>query len=193
MASDSTRCMLNIKNGDKLLATVNEDLSTFKIKEYNNVLDTPSITVSSDFPDGFADVGAFSIRIKFSDNGADSLKDPEFEFDTGLGSSETYTKEIPSDWTTIYISITVVDPLDGICSITPVTYSINNPFYIKKTKIQITCSTPDSQIYYTSDNSEPNKQSNLYSDIFEVEEGTTIKAKAYKEGYIESDIHFLTI
>ena len=61
------------------------------------------------------------------------------------------------------------------------------------TQIQITCSTPDSQIYYTTDNSEPNKQSNLYSDIFEVEEGTTIKAKAYKEGYIESDIAELTI
>ena len=60
-------------------------------------------------------------------------------------------------------------------------------------QIQIFCSTPDSQIYYTTDNSEPNKQSNLYSDIFEVEEGTTIKAKAYKEGYIESDISFLTI
>ena len=70
-------------------------------------------------------------------------------------------------------------------------YSIANPFY--KAKIQITCSTPDSQIYYTSDNSEPNKQSSLYSDIFEVEEGTTIKAKAYKEGYIESDIKTLTI
>lgn len=60
-------------------------------------------------------------------------------------------------------------------------------------QIQISCSTPDSQIYYTLDNSEPNEQSNLYSDIFEVEEGTTIKDKAYKEGYIESDIQTLTI
>lgn len=44
---------------------------------------------------------------------------------------------------------------------------------------------------YTLDNSEPNKQSNLYTDIFEVEEGTTIKAKTYKEGYIESNIQSL--
>ena len=57
-------------------------------------------------------------------------------------------------------------------------YSIANPFY--KAKIQITCSTPDSKIYYTLENSQPNEQSNLYSDIFEVNEGTIIKAKAYK-------------
>lgn len=186
MASDSTRCMLNIKNGDKLLATVNEDLSTFQIKEYNNILDTPSITVSSDFPDGRPDFNSLSIRIKFSDNGADSLNDPEFEFDTGLGGPETYTKEIPSDWKTVYISINIVDPSGGICNIVPVTYSINNPFYIAK--IQITCSTPDSQIYYTTNGNTPTSNSNLYSTPFSANPGTTIKAIGVKEGMLDSDI-----
>lgn len=64
---------------------------------------------------------------------------------------------------------------------------------IEVSPIKISCSTLDSQIHYTLDNSEPNKQSNLYSNIFEVEEGTTIKAKAYKEGYIESDIQDITV
>lgn len=185
MAS-ATRCMLNIKNGDKLLATVNEDLTTFQIKEYNNVLGTPSITVSSDFPDGRPDFNSLSIRIKFSDNGVDSLNDPEFEYDTGLGGSQTYTKEIPSDWKTVYISISVVDPFGGICSIAPVTYSIGNPFYI--TKIQITCSTPDSQIYYTTDGNTPTSSSNLYSTSFTANPGTTIKAIGIKEGMLDSDI-----
>ena len=59
--------------------------------------------------------------------------------------------------------------------------------------VQITCSTPDSQIYYTTNNTEPNQKSILFQKIFTINEGTTIKAKAYKEGYIESDIQSLSV
>ena len=54
--------------------------------------------------------------------------------------------------------------------------------------VQITCSTPDSQIYYTLDGNDPTETSNLYSTQFEVTPSLTIKAKAYKEGYDSSDI-----
>lgn len=55
-------------------------------------------------------------------------------------------------------------------------------------QIQISCSTPDSQIYYTLDNSTPDSSKSLYSNQFEVESGTTIKAIAIKDGYIDSDV-----
>lgn len=59
--------------------------------------------------------------------------------------------------------------------------------------IQISCSTPDSQIYYTTDNSQPDSSKSLYSNQFEVESGTTIKAIAIKDGYINSDIAEYTV
>ena len=81
-----------------------------------------------------------------------------------------------------------------------------NPLYLKNisevtiqnqipltSKIEIFCSTSDSQIYYTTDNSNPNQSSPLYTETFEVEDGTTVKAIAYKEGYIESDIKELNV
>ena len=58
----------------------------------------------------------------------------------------------------------------------------NNP------QIQISCTTEGSSIYYTLDNSTPDSSKSLYSNQFEVESGTTIKAIAIKDGYIDSDI-----
>ena len=55
-------------------------------------------------------------------------------------------------------------------------------------KIQISTSTPQSQIYYTINNSTPTTSSTLYTDIFQVESGTTIKAIGVKEGYENSDV-----
>ena len=55
-------------------------------------------------------------------------------------------------------------------------------------KIQISTSTPQSQIYYTINNSTPTTSSTLYTDIFQVESGTTIKAIGVKEGYLDSDV-----
>ena len=48
--------------------------------------------------------------------------------------------------------------------------------------IQITCSTPGSQIYYTIDSSTPTSNSTLYDNTFQVQTGTTIKAIGIKEG-----------
>ena len=60
-------------------------------------------------------------------------------------------------------------------------------------QIQISCSTPNSQIYYTLDNSTPDSSKSLYSNQFEVESGTIIKAIAIKDGYIDSDIAEYTV
>ena len=55
-------------------------------------------------------------------------------------------------------------------------------------KIQISTSTPESSIYYTINNTTPTTSSTLYTDIFQVESGTTIKAIGVKEGYENSDV-----
>lgn len=57
--------------------------------------------------------------------------------------------------------------------------------------ITINCSTPESRIYYTLDGSIPTESSNLYSEPFELNSTTTIKSKAFKEGYNDSDINSL--
>lgn len=54
--------------------------------------------------------------------------------------------------------------------------------------IQISCSTPDSQIYYTLDNSEPDSSKILYTSSFEVTNTVSIKAIGIKEGYLDSNI-----
>lgn len=65
------------------------------------------------------------------------------------------------------------------------TITLNNPY------IQISCSTSQSQIYYTDDNSNPTSSSNLYSSIFQTEDGNIIKAIATKEGWDDSNIAIL--
>lgn len=67
------------------------------------------------------------------------------------------------------------------------TLQIENQIVLPPT-IQITCSTPESQIYYTTDGNIPSSSSALYSSTFTAEAGTTIKAIAIKEGYIDSDV-----
>lgn len=52
-------------------------------------------------------------------------------------------------------------------------------------KIQITCDTPDSEIYYSLDGSDPNSS---YTEPFELSYETTIKARAKKTGYNDSDL-----
>ena len=59
--------------------------------------------------------------------------------------------------------------------------------------LQISTSTPEANIYYTTDNSTPTSSSNLYTSTFTADIGTTIKAIGIKEGYIDSDIAEFTV
>lgn len=52
-------------------------------------------------------------------------------------------------------------------------------------KIQITCDTPDSQIYYSINNTNLDQ---LYSEPFDINESCTINAIGRKEGYEESEV-----
>ena len=56
--------------------------------------------------------------------------------------------------------------------------------------IQITCATPGADIRYTLDGSDPTKESAQYAEPIEVAQGATVKAIAFKEGFLNSDIGF---
>ena len=56
-----------------------------------------------------------------------------------------------------------------------------------KKSIQISTSTSGANIYFTLDKTSPTENSNLYRNTFSVQSGTTVKAVAKKEGYIDSD------
>ena len=60
----------------------------------------------------------------------------------------------------------------------------------KGTKVYLHSNPSGANIYYTTDNSTPTKNSNKYSSTsgIVVNETTTLKVIAYKDGYIESDV-----
>lgn len=66
-------------------------------------------------------------------------------------------------------------------------FSINGGYVEKGTKVKL-ISNDDSTIYYTLDGSTPNIKSNKYTGEIVINDSTVIRAVAYKEGTIESDV-----
>ena len=58
--------------------------------------------------------------------------------------------------------------------------------YISAQSVSITCATSGAAIRYTTDGSEPNSSSAVYNYPITVNRSTTLKAKAFKEGWTES-------
>jgi hypothetical protein len=54
--------------------------------------------------------------------------------------------------------------------------------------VTIATDTPGTTIYYTIDESEPDKGSELYTAAFSVPLYTTLKAIAYRDGFLDSDV-----
>lgn len=61
-------------------------------------------------------------------------------------------------------------------------YATDEDLNASTATIRIMCSTPETEIRYTVDGSEPDESSRLYSGEFSVTSSTTVKAKAYKTG-----------
>ena len=60
--------------------------------------------------------------------------------------------------------------------------------YFEEQEVVITCSTADATIYYTTDGTDPDENSAVYTEPIAVDESMTIKAIAMKEGYENSNI-----
>ena len=70
-------------------------------------------------------------------------------------------------------------------------FSINGGYVEKNTKVKL-ISTDGSTIYYTTDGSTPTNKSKKYSDEINITNTTVIRAIAYKDNYIESEIESRT-
>lgn len=61
----------------------------------------------------------------------------------------------------------------------PIIKTPANKDYIQQVDVEIVCLTPESNIYYTTDGSEPTDQSTQYAGPFALTESSTVKAIAY--------------
>jgi len=59
--------------------------------------------------------------------------------------------------------------------------------YLESVTVALSCVTPDAEIRYTLDETEPSEASSLYSVPLFISNTTTIKAKAYKEDFLPSN------
>jgi len=71
--------------------------------------------------------------------------------------------------------------------VTP-TISPNGGSHQNSVQVTLVCSTSGAQIRYTKDGTTPTSSSTLYSSPFTLTSDATIKAKAFKSGYTESDL-----
>ena len=60
-------------------------------------------------------------------------------------------------------------------------------FYSSKNIITLVTETDDAEIHYTLDGSEPTEKSKLYTGPFTIDDTTTIKAKAFKTDWFDSE------
>ena len=70
---------------------------------------------------------------------------------------------------------------------TPV-FSMASGTYYEAIEVEITCATEGATIYYTTDGTDPDENSEVYTEPIMVEESMTIKAIAMMEGYDNSGI-----
>ena len=70
-------------------------------------------------------------------------------------------------------------------------FSVDRGFYDRPQLVTITSETPGARIYTTTDGSEPtpeNPSAKLYQDPILVESTTVLRAAAYREGYLPTDV-----
>jgi predicted alpha-1,2-mannosidase len=76
---------------------------------------------------------------------------------------------------------------DGFVTSLPYTTK-DMDLFIDAIEVDLASATPDAKIYYTLDGSEPSDKSELYKNPFGISASTTIKARAYKQGFEPSCI-----
>ncbi|MDP6633771.1 MAG: SUMF1/EgtB/PvdO family nonheme iron enzyme [Phycisphaerae bacterium] len=56
------------------------------------------------------------------------------------------------------------------------------------TEIRVSCDTSEADIYYTTDGNEPTQESSLWTGVVKIEPGTTLRARAFRDGLEASEI-----
>ena len=55
-------------------------------------------------------------------------------------------------------------------------------------KLKINCSTEGATIRYTTNGTDPTESSSVYTEPITITDSSTVKAKAYKEGWTSSEV-----
>lgn len=63
-------------------------------------------------------------------------------------------------------------------------FSLESGYFVESKEITITCPTPEIEIRYTIDNTEPDSTSLLYTEPFIIDKTTVIKAHGFRKGWL---------
>ena len=107
-----------------------------------------------------------------------------------------FAVELPDEAPTSTVRLTI-DAVDfyGVTGLepniveTPV-ISIPSGSYLNPINVTVTCATEDARIYYTTDGTTPDENSNLYTSPIPIGNTCTLKAKAFKGGMDPSNAAF---
>lgn len=103
-----------------------------------------------------------------------------------VGAGSTITKDVPA------YSVTRAR-VSQSSRVAPLTFHVTKAAGGDGYRIQIHCPTPDIRIYYSTDGTEPTEEGLCYQEPLNLAEGTTLKAKAFKEGWLSSKTGVLKI
>ncbi|NLO11020.1 MAG: formylglycine-generating enzyme family protein [Candidatus Cloacimonetes bacterium] len=68
------------------------------------------------------------------------------------------------------------------------TFNLPAGFYTEDQTVSISCATPGASIYYSLDGNDPDESSMLYTSPVVIDSNATLKARAYKENWLPSEI-----
>ena len=152
------------------------------------VIDDETIKLSWDYE--ISGIDGFVIDKKINDgswiNSYQSLGDVRiFEDNVDLQQGNRYYYKIRAYW----------NEFNSIYSENQAYFTVNIPVfslaggtYYEGQTISISCSTPGAEIRYTIDGSEPTQSSHLYNNPIVINSSFTLKAKAFKDNWISSDL-----
>lgn len=147
--------------------------TSYKLYENNIVLEEGSLEADSPNPQS----KSFSI-IK-TENGTYDYK---LELANSYGTTQSSTISIK----VTKAGTTPEEPEDSVVE-APV-FSLVQGTYTKAQTVEITCKTADAAIYYTTDGTEPDKNSLLYNRAITIDKTTILKAIACKDGMNDSPV-----
>ena len=84
-------------------------------------------------------------------------------------------------------SSTAIADLQQLQVIAPVINPVDS-YFNESIKIDVTCATPDADIRYTLDDSEPDEKSSLYKGSVAIKNNATLLVRAFKKGHQPSDV-----
>lgn len=103
-----------------------------------------------------------------------------------VGAGSTITRDVPA------FSVTMARARQT-SKVMPPVFHVETAEGEKVYRVTIACPTPEVRIYYSTDGQEPTEESLSYQEPLCLKEGTILKARAFKEGWLPSKIGALKV